>query len=76
MELYGGTACGCGLQLLHQLSEPEQANIRGFLDDVERAWGFRFAPGYDPHLPFMCHLWEPLRCGPAALPGWAAYLLA
>lgn len=54
-------AYGFHCRLLHQLSEPEQANIRGFLDDVERAWGFRFAPGYDPHLPFMCHLWEPLR---------------
>jgi hypothetical protein len=49
------------LQLLHQLSGTEQAAIVRFVDDVEAAWGLRFQPGFNPDLPFMAHLWEPLR---------------
>jgi hypothetical protein len=54
-------AVAAPLQLLHQLSTGEQAAVRRFVDRVEAAWGVRFAPGFDPGLRFMAHVWEPLR---------------
>lgn len=48
-------------QLLCELAEQEQDTVRRFVDDVEAAWGVRFAPGFDPTLQYMAHLWEPLR---------------
>ena len=48
-------------QTLEQLSAAEQRRVRSFVDDVEAAWGVRFRPGFDPALPFMAHVWEPLR---------------
>ena len=28
---------------------------------VEKAWGIAFAPGYTPDLPWMAHLWHPVK---------------
>ena len=48
-------------QLPHQLPDADRAAVVQFVDEVEGSWGVRFAPGYDPELRFMAHLWEPLR---------------
>ena len=48
-------------QLPSELSQAEQGAVCRFVDEVEAAWGVRFAPGFDPGLRFMAHVWEPLR---------------
>ena len=65
VHLIATAAVSVLLQLLHQLSGTEQKAIVRFVDDVEAAWGLRFQPGFNPDLPFMAHLWEPLRCAAA-----------
>ncbi|KAL4459101.1 hypothetical protein ABPG75_013966 [Micractinium tetrahymenae] len=54
-------AYGFHCRLLGQLSGKQRAQIRQFVDEVEAAWGVSFQPGFDPDLPFMAHVWEPLR---------------
>lgn len=54
-------AYGFHCRLLGQLDEAQRAQIERFVDDVEAAWGVSFPPGFDPDLPFMAHVWEPLR---------------
>lgn len=43
------------------LTAQQSAHIDRFLLDVERTFNCTFAPGHNPSLRFLCHLWQPLR---------------
>lgn len=43
------------------LAPDTRAAIEGLVDELEAKLGWTFAPGFDPSLKFMDHLWQPLK---------------
>ena len=41
--------------------------MTGFVDEVLETWGETLEPGETPDVPYMTHMWEPLRVFPKPL---------
>ncbi|KDD75317.1 hypothetical protein H632_c748p0, partial [Helicosporidium sp. ATCC 50920] len=50
-----------------ELTRQELSLLADFMEDLQDAWGLRFAPGRNPALRFMDHVHEPLRVYPKPL---------
>ena len=46
---------------LPDLTPSERAAVSDYVERIESKYGRPFAPGHNPDVSFMAHLWEPLR---------------